>query len=147
MHGILSTLPSRLHSHFCPPSIAPVPVGESENIKVPPLPLIGNHLRLIELYAQQPIEQKKQQEPPCFRIIVAKLPQKITRLQLLEPLQKVFPNCVNSATIPLSKRGKRTRNFALIDMNYRVDLSKVREAYKRANLPVKLKTVDVKEFM
>lgn len=147
MHGVLSALPSALHGHFCPPSVTPVPVVESESPPVRPLPLIGNHLNLIESCAKKSVEQPKQQERPRFRLLVAKLPSKIAPLQLTEPLEKAFPSCVSSITIPLSKHGKRPRNFAIIDLRYRVDLVKARETYKRVNLTVKVKAVDVKEFM
>ena len=144
MHGVLFALPTALHSYFCPPSVAPFPATEPEGISGSPMPLVGDHVDLLETYTKHSAAQRGQ---PCFRLLVAKLPPETTSLQLTEPLEQVFPCSVSRVSIPLSKHGKRSRNFAIIDLRYRIDPSKAQEAYRKANLSVEMKAVDIKEFV
>lgn len=147
MHGVLSALPSTFHSHFVPSSVAPLPSDGSKSVSAPSLPLIGDYLHTFEPYAQQLIiqRQQKQQKCPQFRLLVAKLPPGTNLLQLTKPLEQAFPHSVSNVTLPLSRHGKRPRNFAIIDLNYKVDLSRVQEVYRQANLAIKMKTVNIKE--
>ncbi|KAE8305566.1 hypothetical protein GL50803_0018559 [Giardia duodenalis] len=143
MRGVLSALPSTFHSHFVPPSVAPLPSAGPKSASEPSLPLVGDHLHTLEPYAQQLTAQ--QQKRPRFRLLVAKLPRGTSPLQLTTPLEQAFPCSVDNITLPSSKHGKRPRNFAIIDLHYRIDLSKAQEVYRQANLTIKMKAVDVKE--